>query len=313
MESCVTCRDIKCIQEDMPFIRVLMNDNINSFHDFKVLHPIGATSATSKVYQIQMNGTNKMYVLKCTNNIDLKGLFQNKLEIHKKINISHSNFKQYMSIAEAYHSEGIMIEPFLEGYVDFEDFCKNESVTGEQVTLVFIKIIVILIDLSDIKFNHNDLHMRNIMINTNTYDIKLIDFDWSSINGESNVYNNMHSKITIQSSNEICHQLFYNIQLKYGKEKQYSSQIDLAMLFWDFKLKFFNDSEQQCEKFTTEFEVNTSVQIKREQFRNNVTLKVLENILQVIDFDISKLKNSSRQGGGKLKSQKTSKTSRNRK
>lgn len=185
---------------------------------------IGSPSVNSVAYKVVIGSrpatrarNKKYFVLKLSllDTAEKKRFFDNKVWIHKtmaKIAKKHANVRSKVSIAtdtglleDMPVAVGYVVEPFLEGYDDFEVAClkwaKECGPESKMCRTRFIKnIIQSFVQLAillkflyrEFGFNHNDMHTRNFMVRENADDdgvsIKLIDFDWSTF------HDNHHDK-----------------------------------------------------------------------------------------------------------------------
>ena len=115
----------------------------------------------------------------------------------KKFNYIEDMEQEYNMIIEAQESgwvpcimnakwnQGVIIMELVEGKTLY-DFIFDDQPSSQLVHLVMTNVLEALLDLHETGVIHNDLHMKNIMVDTaNDYDIKIIDFGLAKMEGES--------------------------------------------------------------------------------------------------------------------------------
>jgi hypothetical protein len=113
--------------------------------------------------------------------------FDNKVAVHQQLGSLSRVDRAVAEVAsvakrwEVHQGIGVIVEDYLPTYMDFEQFClARAAASDEDIVQIFRNIVRALVVLGKYGFNHNDLHMRNILVNSGDLHVKLIDFDWST-------------------------------------------------------------------------------------------------------------------------------------
>lgn len=156
--------------------------------DVNTFNLLSKKSVNSRLYSIDDYKGNKYAVKISKLNTPQRLLYsKNKhriIKILKEIRNKdiHKITNEYFNLpifARTVKNIDILIEPFLNEYRTLEDICLN-AVKHDLLINIFNKTIKILQELYKIGFNHNDLHMENIMVKfyRSKIHIKIIDYDW---------------------------------------------------------------------------------------------------------------------------------------
>lgn len=182
---------------------------------YKIHKRFGSPSVNSQVFLVSSaDALGSLMVLKVSDitNQESLTLFENKLETHQNFNKVHALAPHFQldkvvpilldgGLVRLPHSprgtqmfRGYTVEPFVHGFKDFESKCIDwfrdaQSVSDAsgissmvaKVMETFSRVSEALRMLLQFGFNHNDLHMRNVMVSDEDEIIRvmLIDFDWS--------------------------------------------------------------------------------------------------------------------------------------
>jgi len=100
---------------------------------------------------------------------------------------------------------GYVIEPYINDFVDFEGACISWSnLSAEELAMrvkfVLKTIVEILRGMLQYGFNHNDCHLRNIMVNKGTGTVMLIDYDWSTFHDPNKRLQPMSAQVIMMGS-----------------------------------------------------------------------------------------------------------------
>lgn len=76
-----------------------------------------------------------------------------------------------------YEKYYVIVTDYQPGYITFSDFLViHDKITKQDKLKIYKKFKFIVHQLHKIKIEHGDLHLDNILINPQTFDIKIIDF-----------------------------------------------------------------------------------------------------------------------------------------
>ena len=188
-------------RETQLFNKIVMKHGKFNFHK-----RIGAPSQNSSVYLISDETNAKYSVLKISDlsSDDAKIFYINRKEITSRLGQDSSVNKfvvlPYVAdlISDITPLVGYSIEPYLNHYDTFENKVVEwyERTSSSELNFFLINIKGVFENIfkciyylyTNHGFNHNDLHLNNVMVN-DSCDIKLIDFDWATMfkGGESQV------------------------------------------------------------------------------------------------------------------------------
>ena len=224
---------------------------------YQIIQRIGDASVNSEVFLVQRD--NQKYALKKTVVNQDMVFWNNKLLVYKKLK-KLTQLHDCFILAMEYGTQksgnvliGYVVEPFLDGYVSFETYCiemfkqhKKKETYKKLINTVFNNVITIIKRLHDVRFNHNDLHTRNIMVHTKTGDVKIIDYDWCIIHDKRKTALDAHKLLLMLKYfypiKEIIQMIKIDLQVCETIDNCMESYLDLALK------TFEHSSKDECNK-----------------------------------------------------------------
>jgi hypothetical protein len=188
-------------------------------------------SVNSHIWFVTSVVDDSRYVLKLSYVANDDAFFENKIQVYKRLHKLKSKPIQVQKMVNGVLTDltvkvsdcmmtsiengimtvsgirlGYVIEPFIENFSNFEEVCLkwhklNLGVDEFVFRLEFVlnSIILILKGMLAYGFNHNDCHLRNIMVNSETGDVKLIDYDWSTFHDPRHLQKPMAAQVIMMS------------------------------------------------------------------------------------------------------------------
>lgn len=75
-----------------------------------------------------------------------------------------------------YNNNYVIVTDYQPGFITFSDFLDLYKITKQDKVKIFKEFKSIVNKLHEIRIEHGDLHLDNILINPKTFEIKIIDF-----------------------------------------------------------------------------------------------------------------------------------------
>lgn len=167
-------------------------------------------------YIKQYNNLSSIVILKDNNNIEYIGkifrthdtdLLHNEIMVDSKINKNNEYQKYLITIYDTISINKINILVYKKYEIDLHDYIisliKNNNVIDTQLIKTIAYNIASGINiLHTLHISHNDLKMENVLLDTLTYETKIIDFSYASAFNNIPYYNGTYCYIAPERLNE---------------------------------------------------------------------------------------------------------------